>query len=97
MFGGEASDMSYSFLEIGKTDVISAVNLPILMRAVKLRRQVSFTELARCLTSYGKQNISLGSDILMGKRRSPASPCPLEIPGSFSRQKQDCILIYEVA
>ncbi|MEZ4524415.1 MAG: PTS fructose transporter subunit IIA [Desulfobacterales bacterium] len=76
MFGGAPSDMSYAFLEKGKTDVISSVNLPILLRAVNLRRHTGLSGLGRCLTSYGKQNISLASDILSGKPRSLSSACP---------------------
>jgi len=76
MFGGTASDMSYAFLEKGKTDVISAVNLPILLRAVSLRSHTNLSGLGRCLTAYGKQNISLGSDIFAGTPRSLSAVCP---------------------
>jgi len=76
MFGGAPSDMSYSFLEKGKTDVISSVNLPILLRAVSLRSHTNLSGLGRCLTAYGKQNISLASDILTGKPRSLSAVCP---------------------
>jgi len=78
MFGGTSSDMSYSFLEAGKTDVISAVNLPILLRAVTAREHLDFADLARCLTNYGKKNISLASDILKGRRRSEKTSCKFE-------------------
>ena len=70
MFGGTSSDMSYSFLETGKTDVISAVNLPILLRAVTAREHLDFIELGKYLTNYGKKNISLASEILKGQKRS---------------------------
>lgn len=75
MFGGTSSDMSYAFLEKGKTDVISAVNLPILLRAVTAREHLDFIDLGRCLTNYGKKNISLASEILGGRRRSEKTSC----------------------
>ncbi|QTA83704.1 Fructose-specific phosphotransferase enzyme IIA component [Desulfonema limicola] len=77
MFGGTSSDMSYSFLETGKTDVISAINLPILLRAVTARQHLDFIELGKCLTNYGKKNISLASEILKGRRRSEKSGCKI--------------------
>jgi len=75
MFGGTSSDISYSFLETGKTDVISAVNLPILLRAVTAREHLNFIELGKCLTNYGKKNISLASEILKGQKRSEKTSC----------------------
>lgn len=88
MFGGAASDMSYSFLEKGKIDVISAVNLPILLKALKMREHMCLRDLARCLTAYGKQNISLASDILSGKRREQKSVCP------FIKKDADAVIPY---
>ena len=35
MFGGTPSNLSYSFLEEGAVEVISGVNLPILLKAAK--------------------------------------------------------------
>lgn len=39
MFGGTPSNLSYSFLEEGKIEVISGVNLPMLIKAVNLRKR----------------------------------------------------------
>ena len=76
MFGGSASDMSYSFLEDGRVDVITAVNLPILLKAVDSRRQMDLPTLSRCLEAYGRRSISSANGILKGIRRSVASQCP---------------------
>ncbi|MFW5810762.1 MAG: PTS sugar transporter subunit IIA [Thermodesulfobacteriota bacterium] len=46
MFGGTPSNLSYSFLEEGRVEVISGVNLPILIKAVESRDKMKLTELA---------------------------------------------------
>ena len=70
MFGGTPSNLSYSFLEEGRVEVISGVNLPILLRAVTTRKEMELDELAPSLETYGKKSISLASGILKGNKRS---------------------------
>ncbi len=70
MFGGTPSNLSYSFLEEGRVEVISGVNLPILLRAVTTRKEMELAELASSLEIYGKKSISLASGILKGNKRS---------------------------
>ena len=69
MFGGTPSNLSYSFLEEGKVEVISGVNLPILIKAVESRNKMALGELAKELEVYGKKSISLASGILKGNKR----------------------------
>ncbi len=69
MFGGTPSNLSYSFLEEGHIEVISGVNLPILIRAASARKNQSLSELAANLEKYGKKSISLASGILKGNKR----------------------------
>ncbi len=70
MFGGTPSNLSYSFLEEGRIEVISGVNLPILIRAASARKNQTLSELATNLESFGKKSISLASGILKGNKRS---------------------------
>lgn len=70
MFGGTPSNLSYSFLEEGRTEVISGVNLPILIKAVNTRKDMDISKLAQCIETYGKKSISLASGILKGNKRS---------------------------
>jgi mannose PTS system EIIA component len=70
MFGGTPSNLSYSFLEDGRIEVISGVNLPMVIKAVNMRQEKSLTELAEHLESFGKKSISLASGILKGNKRS---------------------------
>jgi PTS system mannose-specific IIA component len=69
MFGGTPSNLSYSFLEEGRVEVISGVNLPILIKAVSARQEKELAELAEYLEVFGKKSISLASGILKGNKR----------------------------
>jgi len=70
MFGGTPSNLSYSFLEEGHIEVLSGVNLPILIQAASLRdKDMKLDELAANLEVFGKKSISLASGILKGNKR----------------------------
>ena len=69
MFGGTPSNLSYSFLEEGRIEVISGVNLPILIQAINKREEMELSELAESLEAFGKKSISLASGILKGNKR----------------------------
>jgi PTS system mannose-specific IIA component len=70
MFGGTPSNLSYSFLDEGHVEVLSGVNLPILIKAIDSRKNSELTKLAECLEEYGKKSISMASGILKGNKRS---------------------------
>ena len=70
MFGGTPSNLSYSFLEEGHIEVLSGVNLPVLIQAASLRdKNMKLDELAANLEVFGKKSISLASGILKGNKR----------------------------
>jgi len=70
MFGGTPSNLSYSFLEEGQIEVLSGVNLPILIQATSIREKMEVNQLAAKLEAFGKRSISLASGILKGNKRS---------------------------
>src|SRR5210317_871680 len=70
MFGGTPSNLSYSFLEEGRIEVLSGVNLPVLIQAASMREKLKLDDLAANLESFGKKSISLASGILKGNKRS---------------------------
>ena len=70
MFGGTPSNLSYSFLEEGRVEVLAGVNLPILIQAVNTREKMGLGKLATSLEAFGKKSISLASGILKGNKRS---------------------------
>jgi len=69
MFGGTPSNLSYSFLEEGRVEVISGVNLPILIKAINSRTEADLSQLATSLETYGRTTIRLASGILKGNKR----------------------------
>jgi len=70
MFGGTPSNLSYSFLQEGSVEVISGVNLPMLIKAVSIREKMEISEAAVMLVEHGKKSISLASGILKGSKRT---------------------------
>jgi PTS system mannose-specific IIA component len=72
MFGGTPSNISYSFLEEGRVEVLSGVNLPILVQALNSRAKMRLSELAASLETFGRKSITLASGILKGNKRSGA-------------------------
>ncbi len=72
MFGGTPSNISYSFLEEGRVEVLSGVNLPILVHALNSRVKMGLNELAASLETFGRKSITLASGILKGNKRSDA-------------------------
>ena len=69
MFGGTPSNLSYSFLDEGRVEVLSGVNLPILVQALNGRQKKDLSSLAANLEILGKRSISLASGILKGQTR----------------------------
>ena len=69
MFGGTPSNLSLSFLEEGTIDILTGVNLPILIRAEKMRKENDLNQLAENVQAYGKKSISLASSVLKGNKR----------------------------
>jgi len=65
MFGGTPSNISLSFLEEGKVEVLSGVNLPMLLKlSSHSRRDKSLKDLAEEVQIAGQSSITLASKIL---------------------------------
>ena len=64
MFGGTPSNMSLSFLEEGRVEVLTGVNLPMLIRFTQERGRCTVGDLALKLKESGKEGISVAGDYL---------------------------------
>ena len=64
MFGGTPSNMSISFLEEGRVEVLTGVNLPMLIRFTQDRERLSVGDLALKLKESGREGISVAGDYL---------------------------------
>jgi PTS system mannose-specific IIA component len=67
LFGGTPSNISLSFLKEGKVEVITGVNLPMMLKLPDLKNETTLSEYACMIKEYGKKNISLASEILNKK------------------------------
>jgi PTS system mannose-specific IIA component len=64
MFGGTPSNISLSFQEKGKVEIVTGINLPMLIKLSTLREEKTLDELASFIKRYGQNNIHLASEIL---------------------------------
>jgi PTS system mannose-specific IIA component len=64
MFGGTPSNISLSFLQEHRVEVVTGVNLPMLIKLATLAEPKSLEELATFIKEYGQRNISVASEIL---------------------------------
>jgi len=69
MFGGTPSNLSLAFLEKSRVEVVTGVNLPMLIKLVSLREEegLDLETAARQVSTQGKESICLASDLLAAK------------------------------
>jgi PTS system mannose-specific IIA component len=68
MFGGTASNLSFSFLKDDQVEIITGVNLPMLIKFVSLQRNNNLKEVVKKVVEQGKKNIHLASALLSSKQ-----------------------------
>ena len=66
MFGGTPSNLGITCLEPNRVEVVTGVNLPMLIKAASLRERQDLTEVARLLREHGRNAIWVASDLLKG-------------------------------
>jgi PTS system mannose-specific IIA component len=64
MFGGTPSNVSLSFLDEHHVEVVTGINLPMLIKLATLREDKPLEELANFIKEYGRRNISVASELL---------------------------------
>ena len=64
MFGGTPSNVALSFLDEHRVEVVTGLNLPMLIKLGSLRDDKSLDELALFIKEYGQRNISVASEVL---------------------------------
>lgn len=64
MFGGTPSNMGLSFLEENRVEVLTGVNLPMVMKFATDRDKLGVEELADMLRKCGRESISVAGDYL---------------------------------
>ncbi len=64
MFGGTPSNIAFSFHEPGKVDVLTGVNLPMLLKIASQKEGDTLETLARAVREQGRSSISMASEFL---------------------------------
>jgi len=71
MFGGTPSNLGMTFLETDRVEVITGVNLPMLIKLASLRESSNLLAVAKEMREHGRNAIWVASDLLRGEK-SPA-------------------------
>ena len=70
MFGGTPSNLAITFLAEGRVELITGVNLPMLLKLAGTREIADLRELARRIREDGRTGIWVASDLLRGEGRA---------------------------
>jgi PTS system mannose-specific IIA component len=74
MFGGTPSNLGITFLQEDVVEVVTGVNLPMLIKAASLQDGARLTDVARMLREHGRNAIWVATDLLTGNTGSANSP-----------------------
>lgn len=69
ILGGTPTDLSLSFLKDEKVEVVTGVNMPMLLTVSSYRKGRSLREIATLVKKSGRRSIILAKDLL-GRKRS---------------------------
>jgi PTS system mannose-specific IIA component len=84
MFGGTPSNLGITFLEQDKIEIVTGVNLPMLIKAAGIKDGASLIEVARVLREHGRNAIWVASDLLGG---APDTPSASAAPAAAAKKK----------
>ena len=71
MFGGTPSNLGITFLEQDKVEIVTGVNLPMLIKAASLKDAGTLTDIARMLREHGRNAIWVASELLSSSESGP--------------------------
>lgn len=68
MFGGTPSNLGMTFLEADRLEVITGVNLPMLIKLSSLGSSLDLLTVAREMRDHGRSAIWVASDLMRGEK-----------------------------
>ena len=68
MFGGTPSNLGMTFLQKDRLEVITGVNLPMLLKLASLQTSQDLLAVARAMRDHGRSAIWVASDLLRGEK-----------------------------
>lgn len=74
MFGGTPSNISLSFLETGRVEIVTGVNLPMIVKFAMVKTEAKdLAALAHVISEKGSKAIRVASDLLASEKRAGAT------------------------
>jgi PTS system mannose-specific IIA component len=71
MFGGTPSNISLSFLEPGRIEIVTGVNLPMIVKFATVKEESKdVSALAHVISEKGSKAIRVASDLLSAEKRA---------------------------
>ena len=64
MFGGTPSNLAISLLELGRVEVVAGLNLPMLVKLARIRKDANLEKAATAAQDAGRKYINIASQIL---------------------------------
>ena len=68
MFGGTPTNISSTFLDPGKVEVVTGVNLPMLIKFAQIGEGQTLATAAKVVKEQGQSSIYIASELLSPKR-----------------------------
>jgi mannose PTS system EIIA component len=66
MFGGTPSNLAISLLEEGRVEVVAGLNLPMLVKLARVRKDCPLPKAAAAAQDAGRKYINIASQVLQG-------------------------------
>jgi PTS system mannose-specific IIA component len=74
MFGGTPSNISLSFLQQGRVEIVTGVNLPMIVKFAMVKAESKdVSTLAHVISEKGSKAIRVASDLLAAEKRAGAT------------------------
>ncbi len=64
MFGGTPSNLAISLMELGRIEVVAGLNLPMLVKLARIRKDYNLEKAAAAAQDAGRKYINIASQIL---------------------------------
>lgn len=64
LFGASPSNICLPYLKKGKVEMVSGVNLPMLLKLLNFKEAITLEELADFIVDYGQRHIVKGSQLI---------------------------------
>ena len=70
MFGGTPTNIASTFLDDGAIEVVTGVNLPMLIKLIQLEPDADLASAAKLVHEIGQDNIYIASELLSPRQKS---------------------------